>query len=225
MDDILLARVKNCTHGEGVRIMPFANVYDSQLGNGVFIGPFVEVGGAKIGKNTRISSHSYIPPGVTIGNECFVAHGVMFTNDVYSDVPEYQTLEELGKRWTRRQTIVGDRVRIGSGAVILPVVIGDGAIIGAGAVVVHDVPAGATVMGVPAKQNLVSQLRQLGESPKGPQERVTRYANSPDLVEKPNGDFFLGAVKMNREQAHDFIKNCPGFRTEDFFRDVTPNPC
>ncbi len=144
MDDILLARIKNCTHGEGLRVMPFANLYDSEFGDGVFIGPFTEIGGAKIGKNTRISSHSYIPPGVEIGDECFIAHGVMFTNDVYSDVPEYNTLEELGKKWNLRKTVVGNNVRI------LPVHIGDGAIIGAGSVVTKDVPSGETWIGTAA---------------------------------------------------------------------------
>lgn len=150
MDEILLARVKNCQHGEGVKIMPFANVYDSELADGVFIGPFVEIGGAKIGKNTRVSSHSYIPPGVSVGEECFIAHGVMFTNDVYSDVPQYDKLEDLREKWNLRKTVVGDRVRIGSNATILPVKIGNDCIIGAGSVVTKDVPDGETWIGTAA---------------------------------------------------------------------------
>lgn len=148
--DMVIAR--NNHYGEDVRLYGPCNVYDSELADGVRIYNFCEVGGAKIGKNTKISSHTYICPGVQIGEECFIGHGVKFCNDLYSDVPQYLCLEELGKKWVKRTTIVGSRVRIGSGAVILPgVIIEDGAIIGAGAVVTTDVRANTTVKGVPAK--------------------------------------------------------------------------
>lgn len=217
-----MARVKNCTHGEGLRVMPFANLYDSEFGDGVFIGPFVEVGGAKIGKNTRISSHSYIPPGVVIGEECFIAHGVMFTNDVYSDVPQYNTLEELGKKWNLRKTVVGNHVRIGSNCTILPVHIGDGAIIGAGSVVTKDVPAGETWIGTAA--HLIHPKVEVSTS-SGPQEKVYKMEGYPEIVTKSNGDIFLGAVKINEGQLRTIIKESPAIRTATFHRDETPNPC
>lgn len=146
-----LTSIENCILGDGVKIMPFTNLYGSTLKDGVFVGPFVEIGGAWIGENTRISSHCYICPGVVIGNECFIGHGVMFTNDIYSDVPEYKTLDELSTQWKQRKTVIGNRVRIGSGACILPVRVGNDVVIGAGAVVTHDVPDGTTVAGVPAR--------------------------------------------------------------------------
>ncbi len=138
---------RNTKVGEGVKIMMCCNVYDSNLGDNVFIGPFCEVGGAVIGKNSRISSHCYLCPGVNVGDETFIAHGVMTTNDLFMDVPEYQHLTDLKGNWTQHETIIGNRVRIGSGAVILPCRIGDGAVIGAGALITKDVAPGDVVVG------------------------------------------------------------------------------
>lgn len=134
------------------KIMPFVNIYDSTVGEGAFIGPFVELGGATIGKRTKISSHTYICPGVTIEDDCFISHNVCFCNDTLKVPASYDHIDELAAQWKSLETHVGNCVRIGSGAVILPGIhIGDHAIIGAGAVVTHDVVAGATVAGVPAR--------------------------------------------------------------------------
>tara|TARA_B100001939_G_scaffold313634_1_gene297531 strand:+ start:148 stop:546 length:399 start_codon:yes stop_codon:yes gene_type:complete len=121
------------------------NIYGCQLGDGVFVGPFVEIQkNSVIGDNTRISSHSFICEGVEIGDDCFVGHGVMFVNDIFTD-------SEKIEDWKMRKTKVGNRVRIGSNATILPVNIGDDVIIGAGSVVTKDIPSGVTVKGNPAK--------------------------------------------------------------------------
>jgi len=119
------------------------NIYPGAvLGNDVFVGPFVEIQDETIiGARTRISSHSFICQGVAIGEDCFIGHGVMFINDLF----------DTAERWVKRYTWIGDNVRIGSNATILPVVIGKGAIIGAGAVVTKHVPQGAIVKGNPAK--------------------------------------------------------------------------
>jgi acetyltransferase-like isoleucine patch superfamily enzyme len=143
-DREVLQRVRSCRIAESATLMPFINLYDCEVGENCFIGPFVEIGGATIGNRTRISSHSYICPFVTIGDDCFIGHGVQFTNDTFDT--------EFGKTWNPQKTVVGNRVRIGSGCVILPICIGDDAVIGAGAVVTRDVPAGTTVAGVPARR-------------------------------------------------------------------------
>ena len=121
------------------------NVYGCELDESVFVGPFVEIQkDVKIGKNTRVSSHSFICEGVEIGEDCFIGHGVVFVNDLFSDSPSI-------KEWKMKKTKVGSRVRVGSNVTILPVNIGDDVIIGAGSVVTKDVPSGATVKGSPAK--------------------------------------------------------------------------
>ena len=149
--DPQLTMFRNTQVGENVKIMAYCNVYDSNLADGVFVGPFCEIGGSIIGKNSRIGSHSYLCPGVNVGEETFIGHGVMTTNDLFSDIPEYEKLNDLKGEWKMHTTIIGNRVRIGSGAVLLPVRIGDGAIIGAGCVVTKDVAPGDIIVGNPAK--------------------------------------------------------------------------
>ena len=139
-----MSGIKNVTMGKNVSLVEPANLYGCILGDNVKIGPFVEIqSDVKIGSNTTISSHSFIPSGVEIGEHTFIAHGVMFTNDVFDS----DTIEN----WNLKRTKVGNRVRIGSNATILPVTIGDDVIIGAGSVVTKDIPSGCLVYGNPAK--------------------------------------------------------------------------
>jgi len=141
--------------GEDVRIYSFVNLYGCSIGDHTRVGTFVEVQkGARIGRRCKISSHTFICEGVTIGDGCFVGHGVMFINDMDPRAVNAEGEAESEADWAGRfvETRIGSQVSIGSGAVIMGgLTIGDGALIGAGAVVTRDVAAGEVVAGVPAR--------------------------------------------------------------------------
>lgn len=141
--------------GEGVQIYhpQLVNLYGCAIGSGTKIGAFVEIQrGATVGKNCKISSHSFICDGVDIEDGVFIGHGVMFTNDLYPRAVNEDGSLQSGDDWQLVKTRVGARASIGSNVTIVAgVTIGEGALVAAGAVVTRDVPPKATVMGVPAR--------------------------------------------------------------------------
>lgn len=138
--------------GENVRLFGFVNLYGCTIGNDTKIGNFVEIQkNAVIGARCKISSHTFICEGVTIEDEVFVGHGVMFINDLEPRATAGGQLQTESD-WELIPTRVCRGASIGSGAVILAgVTIGAGALIGAGAVVTRDVPENTVVAGVPAR--------------------------------------------------------------------------
>ena len=143
---LLQAKIADVTCGDGVTIIEPSNLYGCTLGDKVFVGPFCEVQrDVTIGARTRVQSHTFICSLVTIGEDCFIAHGVMFINDLFeAGAP---ALSADGWKGTK----IGNRVSIGSNATILPVEICDGVVSGAGAVVTKSIAKPGIYAGNPAR--------------------------------------------------------------------------
>jgi acetyltransferase-like isoleucine patch superfamily enzyme len=140
--------------GENVKIYAFVNLYGCEIGDESRVGTFVEIQkGAHIGKRVKVSSHSFICEGVTIEDNVFIGHGVMFINDKYPRATAQDGQPQTEADWVLVPTLVKRGASIGSNATILcGVTIGEGAIIGAGSVVTKDVPDWTVVAGVPARK-------------------------------------------------------------------------
>jgi acetyltransferase-like isoleucine patch superfamily enzyme len=137
----------NVRFGQNVKVVEPCNIYGCNIGDNCFIGPFVEIQkDVSIGENTKIQSHSFICELVTIGSHCFIGHGVMFINDLFSKGGPAQGDKSLWKK-----TNIGNYVSIGSNATILPVSICDNVVIGAGAVVTKDLTIPGIYAGNPAR--------------------------------------------------------------------------
>lgn len=139
--------------GRGVKLFGFVNLYGCEIGDDTRIGCFVEIQcGAKVGARCKISSHSFICEGVTIEDEVFIGHGVMFINDHWPRATTGDGRPLAKGDWKCQSTRVKKGASIGSGATILGgITIGENAMIGAGSVVTRDVPADSTVVGNPAR--------------------------------------------------------------------------
>jgi len=143
----------NVKLGENVKLSKFINLYGCEIGDNTKIGAFVEIQkNASVGKNCKVSSHTFVCEGVTIEDGVFIGHSVAFINDSYPRATVEGGQLQTESDWKVEKTVVKKGASIGSGATILSnVVIGENAIIGAGSVVTKDVPPNAIVVGNPAK--------------------------------------------------------------------------
>ncbi len=139
--------------GKDVQLNDFINLYGCTIGDGTKIGPFVEIQkNVTIGRNCKIQSHTFVCEGVTIEDEVFVGHGVMFTNDLYPQATTDSGGLQTEADWQVIPTIIKTRASLGSNATILcGITIGEGAVIGAGSVVTKDVAPNTIVAGNPAR--------------------------------------------------------------------------
>jgi UDP-2-acetamido-3-amino-2,3-dideoxy-glucuronate N-acetyltransferase len=154
MSDIQLRRIASDVKlGRNVQIYDFVNLYGCEIGDGTKIGTFVEIQkGARVGRNCKISSHSFICEGVTIEDNVFVGHHVVFINDPYPRATTKHGQMQSETDWEVIPTRVQQGASVGSGAVILSgVIIGERALVGAGSVVTGDVPSRTIVVGNPAR--------------------------------------------------------------------------
>jgi acetyltransferase-like isoleucine patch superfamily enzyme len=151
------------------------NLYGCEVGDGSRIGAFVEIQkGAVIGERCKVSSHTFICEGVTVEDECFIGHGVMFTNDRFPRATNWDGSPQTDADWALELTRVRRRASIGSNATIVcGVTIGEGALVAAGAVVTRDVPDFAVVAGCPAK--VVGDVRKMSAT-------ITSAVPTPEKV-------------------------------------------
>ena len=139
--------IRKVEFGARVKVVEPCNLYDCKIGDDCFIGPFTEIQkGAVVGARSRVQSHALVCELVTIGEDCFIGHGVMFINDPFASGGPARRRKEL---W--RETVIGNRVSIGSNATIMPVRIVDDVVIGAGSVVTKDITTPGTYAGNPAR--------------------------------------------------------------------------
>jgi acetyltransferase-like isoleucine patch superfamily enzyme len=142
------AGVRDVKFGQRVKLVEPCNLYGCEIADDCFVGPFTEIQtGAVVGARTRVQSHAFICELVTIGEDCFVGHGVMFINDTFATGGPAR-----GDKTLWRNTVIGNRVSIGSNATIMPVRIADDVVIGAGSVVTKDIAAAGTYAGNPARR-------------------------------------------------------------------------
>jgi len=145
---LLESKITGTQFGINVKVVQPVNIYGAVIGDNCFIGPFVEIQkDVIIGDRTKIQSHTFICELVTVGNDCFIAHGVMFINDLFAKGGPAQ-----GDRSLWKQTNISNNVSIGSNATILPVNICSGAVIAAGAVVTKNITEPGIYAGNPAKK-------------------------------------------------------------------------
>lgn len=144
---IIESGIREVSFGRHVKVVQPANLYECVIGDDCFIGPFVEIQkGVSIGARTKVQSHAFVCELVAIGTDCFIGHGVMFINDLFSD-----GRPAGGDKTKWHATQIGNNVQIGSNATILPVNICDEVVIGAGSVVTKDITEPGIYVGNPAK--------------------------------------------------------------------------
>ncbi len=146
--NILHSKIVNVNFGKNCKVIEPVNIYGCNIGENCFIGPFCEIQkDVVIGNNCKIQSHSFICELVYIGSSCFIGHGVMFVNDLFSIGGP-----AMGDKSLWKKTYIGNNVSIGSNTTILPVKICDRVIIGAGSVVTKDINESGIYAGNPAKK-------------------------------------------------------------------------
>ena len=144
----LCSSVTDIRHGQNFTLVEPVNLYGCTFGDNVFVGPFVEIqSDVVIGNNVRVQSHSFICQYVSVGDDCFIGHSVVFINDLFTESGPARGRKELYKT-----TSLGRNVSLGSNSTILPVRICDNVVIGAGSVVVKDITESGIYAGNPARK-------------------------------------------------------------------------
>ena len=152
--------------GKDVKVYDFVNLYGCEIGDNTKIGTFVEIQkGSRIGKNCKVSSHTFICEGVTIEDNVFVGHNVTFINDLYPRATTASGELQTDDDWNCIPTLVKKGASIGSSATLLSgITVGENAIVGAGSVVTKDVPPSTIVAGNPAR--VIRRIKEKGQRKK-----------------------------------------------------------